>query len=64
MSRFVTFGYGGGGKLYEGSSLGDAVAAASAWATEQDAGAAVRDGETGAQVYAQIGEDVIQEVGK
>lgn len=55
MARFVTFGYSGGGRLYDGPDREAAIEAARAWASEQDAGAAVRDAETGEQVFAQVG---------
>lgn len=58
-TTYKALGYCGGGKLYEGTDLDAAIAAARSWATEQDAGAAVYDTATGEHMYAQHGTTVL-----
>ncbi len=55
MKTYVTFGYCGGGRLYEGPDREAAIEAAERWSSEEDAGARVRVVETGAIVLETFG---------
>jgi hypothetical protein len=61
---FRATGFSGGGRLYQGTDVDDAIAAARKWACDNDAGAIVRDVATAESIYEQAGLRVLRDTRK